>query len=302
VTARSRVLLFGKCGQVGWEVARLLGSRGDIVALDREDVDFAEPAALAAVVAHVAPDVVVNAAAYTAVDRAEREPDLAHAVNAVAPGIIAEASARRGALLVHYSTDYVFDGAADAPYRELDVPAPLSVYGRTKLEGERRIAAVGGRWIVLRTSWVFGSRGQNFLLTMLRLFAEREEVRVVNDQYGAPTSSRFLAEATARVIGSAPGSPLSGVYHCSAGGITTWHGFASLVHALDARPERRCVRVVPVTTTEYPTPAQRPRWSVLDSSRVERTFGIVRRSWNDLVRETMREVMVGEATSEGRNV
>jgi dTDP-4-dehydrorhamnose reductase len=295
VTASPRVLLFGRSGQVGYAVRQLLAGGADVVALDVGDVDFAQPGSLAVAVADARPDVVVNAAAYTAVDRAEQEPDVALAVNAEAPGVLAEACARRGALLIHYSTDYVFDGTKGTPYVEEDVPAPLSVYGRTKLEGERRIAEAGGRHVILRTSWVYGPRGHNFLLTMLRLFAEREEVRVVDDQYGAPTSAAFLAEATRLVIAAGPGAADSGVYHCSADGITTWHGFASLVHSLDQRPEKRCARVVPIATAEFPTPARRPRWSVLDTGRAAERFGLVRRPWGVLVHEVMAELAAGGA-------
>jgi len=236
----------------------------------------------------------VNAAAYTAVDRAESESDLAHAVNATAAGILAEEAARLGALLVHYSTDYVFDGAKRSPYVEADAPAPLGEYGRSKLEGERRVLAAGGRPVVLRTSWVYGPRGQNFLLTMLRLFAEREEVRVVDDQVGAPTTARFLAEATLKVIGADPPAERCGLYHLTAAGRTSWCGFARRIWELDARPEKRCVRVVPIATAEYPTPARRPAWSVLDCSRFAAAFGFAQRPWEELLQETMA-VLAGPA-------
>jgi dTDP-4-dehydrorhamnose reductase len=236
------------------------------------------------------PAVVINAAAYTAVDRAESEPDLAHAVNAVAPGVLADEAARLGALFVHYSTDYVFDGTKRAPYVETDIPAPLGVYARSKLEGERRVLEAGGRSVILRTSWVYGPRGNNFLLTMLRLFAEREEVRVVDDQVGAPTTARYLAEATLRVVEVDPAAGACGLFHVTAGGHTSWCGFARRILALDRRPAKRCLRVVPIATGEYPTPARRPAWSVLDSARFGAAFDFAQRPWETLLEETLAEI------------
>lgn len=224
-----RILVFGRSGQVGGEVLRLLEGRAAVTAPSEADVDLADERALRAAVRGARPEVLVNAAAYTAVDRAESEPEVAFAVNGQAPGVLAEEATRLGALLVHYSTDYVFDGAKGTPYLEADQPAPLGVYGRSKLEGERRVAAAGGRHVILRTSWVYGPRGQNFLLTMLRLFAERDEVRVVDDQIGAPTTSRFVAEATVRVIAASPPAERGGVFHVTAGGRTSWHGFAQRI-------------------------------------------------------------------------
>ncbi len=293
MSAPPRILLFGRSGQIGGELLRLLEARARVVAPAETEVDLTREGELRAAVREAGPDVVLNAAAYTAVDRAESEPDVALAVNGVAPGILAEEAARAGALLVHYSTDYVFDGAKGAPYVEGDAPAPLSAYGRTKLEGERRIAAAGGRAVVLRTSWVYGPRGANFLLTTLRLFAEREEVRVVDDQVGAPTTARFVAEATLRVVEARPPADRCGVYHLTAGGTTSWCGFARRILELDRRPAKRCRRVVPIRTSDYPTPARRPPWSVLDCTRIRSVFGIGQRPWDALLAETMAGLDAG---------
>lgn len=292
-----RVLLFGRAGQVGGEVLRLLGGSSEVTAPTEGDVDFRDEVGLRSTVSGLRPTVIVNAAAYTAVDRAEEQGEraLAHAVNAVAPGALAEEAARSGALFIHYSTDYVFDGTKKTPYVEADAPAPLGVYGRSKLEGERRVLAAGGRGVILRTSWVYGPHGANFLLTMLRLFMERDEVKVVDDQVGAPTTARYLAEATLKVINMEPDAAHAGLYHCTAGGQTSWCGFARRIHMFDRRPDKRCKRVAPIRTADYPTPARRPAWSVLDSSRFSATFGFRQRPWEELLTETMAEVTAGTA-------
>jgi len=240
-----------------------------------------------AVVRDAAPSLVVNAAAYTAVDRAEEDAGRAHAINAVAPGVLAEEAARLGAPIVHFSTDYVFDGEKRAPYSEDDTPAPLGVYGRTKLEGERAVAAAGGAHLVIRTAWVYGRRGHNFLLTMLRAARERDELRVVADQFGAPTWSRMLAGGTAAIVArmrDGEGFSLQprdrGVYHLGAAGVTSWHGFAEAILAADpARSEQRAQRVVPISTREYPTPARRPAYSVLAGARAAAVFGVALPDW-----------------------
>ena len=286
-----RILLLGRAGQVGGELVRRLEGRADVVAPSETALDLRDEDGLRSTVRGARPTVVVNAAGYTAVDRAESEPEVAHAINAVAPGVLAEEAARLGALFVHYSTDYVFDGAKGAAYVEGDEPAPLGEYGLSKLEGEQRVLAAGGRSIILRTSWVYGPRGQNFLLTMLRLFEERDEVRVVDDQVGAPTTAGYLAEATLRVVEAQPPPSACGLYHLTAGGVTSWFGFARRIHELDRRPSRRCARVVPIRTTDYPTPARRPAWSVLDCSRFVGTFGFPQRPWEELLEETMSEML-----------
>jgi dTDP-4-dehydrorhamnose reductase len=295
VSVAPRVLLFGRAGQVGGEVLRLLGGSGEVNAPAEGDVDFRDEVGLRRAVQAAVPDVIVNAAAYTAVDRAEDQSEraLAHTVNAEAPGALAEEAARIGALFIHYSTDYVFDGGKKTPYVEADVPAPLGVYGRTKLEGERRVLAAGGRSVILRTSWVYGLRGANFLLTMLRLFTERDEVKVVDDQVGAPTTASYLAHATLKVINMAPDAEHCGLYHCTAGGQTSWCGFARRILMFDRRPEKRCKRVAPIRTADHPAAARRPAFSVLDSSRFSAVFDFGQRPWEELLTETMAEVAAG---------
>lgn len=276
-----RILLTGANGQVGFELARTLAPLGELRAFDHASLDLADADALVAACRAQKPALIVNAAAYTAVDKAEAEPAAAQAVNGRAPGILAEEAKRLGAVLVHYSTDYVFDGSGRTPYAEDDATGPLNAYGRTKLEGERAIAAVGCKHLVFRTSWVYGPRGRNFLATMLTLAATRDEIRVVDDQRGAPTTSLFLAEATAQAIAAIPpeGVP-SGIYHLSASGETTWAGFARAIfeRAKDC-PGFRAPRVVPIATSDYPTPARRPRYSVLSSRRFISTFGFAPASW-----------------------
>ena len=262
-----RVLVTGCGGQVGREVARALEGACEVVAHDRASLDLAQPGQIAARMAEARPDVVVNAAAYTAVDRAESDADAARAINGAAPGVFAEECRRAGALLVHFSTDYVFDGSKPAPYVESDPTAPLSVYGATKLEGERAIAASGCDHLVLRTSWVYGPHGKNFLLTMRRLGAERDELRVVDDQRGAPTSSLQLARLVRELLlerGLARARAAGGIYHATAGGETTWFGFAQAIFAAETRRPR----LTPIATHEYPTPARRPANSVLSSDRL----------------------------------
>ena len=272
----SRFLVTGATGQVGAELARLLAQHGDVTALDRRALDLADPDAIRVAVRAARPALIVNAGAYTAVDAAERDKDAAFAINGCAPGVLAEEAKRLGAILVHYSTDYVFDGTASTPYREDDTVAPLSVYGASKLAGERAIAAAGAHALVFRTSWVYGLTGRNFLLTIRRLAAEREELAIVDDQVGVPNWSRAIAMLTTEVV--ARGLPAmaerAGLYHLSATGRTTWCGFARAILGDRARP-----RVRPIATHEYPLPARRPAFGVLDSSRFAATFGIELPDW-----------------------
>jgi dTDP-4-dehydrorhamnose reductase len=297
-----RALVTGAGGQVGAQVARMLEGRADAVAFDRSRLDLSDAAAIAASIREVRPQLIVNAAAYTAVDRAESEQALAHAVNAVAPGVIAEEALRCGALLVHFSTDYVFDGEKSSPYVETDPTKPLSVYGRTKLEGERNIAASGCAHVILRTSWVYGPRGANFLLTMLRLAATRDELRIVDDQRGAPTSVLQVARAVMELF--TPGDPARavtaadiagvaarrGLYHATAAGETTWFGFARAIFEARARalgPAFRAPRLIAIPTREYPTPARRPAYSLLSNARLEHAFGVRLPDWRAGLEETL---------------
>jgi dTDP-4-dehydrorhamnose reductase len=292
--SRLRILLTGANGQVGWELRRTLGSQGEVIALDSKAMNLADAAAVRHKVREIAPHIIVNPAAYTAVDKAESESELANAVNAVAPGVLAEEAERLGALLVHYSTDYVFNGSGAVldsgearPWREDDACDPLNVYGATKLEGERAIQATGCRHLIFRTSWVYGARGSNFLLTMRRLMRERPELKIVADQIGAPTWCRDLAEATAQVLSqiNAPANGLDqaetwGVYHMTNAGETSWHGFAQAIQALDATGETRALaRLFPIPSSEYPTPARRPLNSRLNNDKLEQAFGLRLQDW-----------------------
>lgn len=272
------ILLTGAGGQLGFELARLLARHGDVVATERATLDLANPDSIVAAMRGARPRLVVNAGAYTAVDRAEEERSLAHAVNARAPGVLAEESRRLGAVLVHFSTDYVFDGTRTSPYPEDAPAAPLNVYGTTKLEGERAIAAVGAHALVFRTSWVYGIRGRNFLTTIRRLAAERDEIRIVADQRGVPNWCRVLAEATTRVVagGTAAMAERAGLYHMSSTGDASWYEFARAIVGAVAKPH-----VVAITTAEYPLPARRPAYGVLSTAKFEAAFGFALPDWRD---------------------
>jgi dTDP-4-dehydrorhamnose reductase len=297
---RRRILVLGGDGQVAWELRRTLATLGEVIAVGRRtepfSVDFMRPETIATLVEAIRPDWIVNAAAYTAVDQAEREPEAAEAVNAVAPGLLAEAAARVGAQLVHYSTDYVFDGAASAPYKENDVANPQGVYGRTKLAGEEAIVRAGCDWLILRTAWVYGARGGNFMRTMRRLAREREELRVVADQHGAPTWSRHIAEATAQVLAQlgddrAAWHRACGVYHLTSAGSATWHAFAEAIVEHQRQQETiACRQVTAIATADYPTPAKRPAWSVLDNDKLARTFGVRLPDWRVALAQVQEEL------------
>jgi dTDP-4-dehydrorhamnose reductase len=288
-----KILLTGARGQLGRELASVLGATHEVVATDRSTLDLADAARITAVVRRVEPDLVVNAAAYTAVDRAESEPHLAGAVNAVGPGLLAAAAAEVGAAIIHYSTDYVFDGRARAPYRPDDVTRPLSVYGATKLEGEGRVLASDAVALVLRTSWVFSAFGRNFMTSMLRLATEREELRVVDDQHGRPTWARHLAAATARIVDHGPDDPpfggARGVHHLAgSGGACTWYTFAA--HIIRSAGIEPAPRLVPITTAEYPLPATRPAYGVLDCSSATDALGVTLPDWRHAVAEALVEM------------
>jgi dTDP-4-dehydrorhamnose reductase len=294
-----RILLLGCGGQVGWELQRALAPLGDVVACDFDmpagrRADFAEPDSLRGLVARVQPDVIVNAAAHTAVDRAEREAELARTINATAPGVLAAEAAARGALLVHYGTDYVFDGSGSHARDEDSPTNPLSVYGRTKLEGEQAIRASGCAHLILRTSWVYAARGGNFARTMLRLAAERDALDVIDDQIGAPTGAELLADVSAHALLRVRATPaLAGTYHCVAGGETSWFGYARLVIEA-ARAAGKPVKVAPeairpIATAAYPTPALRPLNSRLCTTRLQQTFGLTLPPWQHGVERVLAE-------------
>lgn len=279
-----RILLTGGNGQVGSALQATLPQLGDLTALGRSEIDLSNADSIREAVRAAKPDVIVNAAAYTAVDRAETEAAAAFAVNRDGPAVLAQEAARHGALLVHFSTDYVFDGEKDAPYRESDAPNPLNTYGRSKLAGEQAIQASGCRHLVLRTSWVYAAAGRNFLLTMLRMANGRKELRVVDDQRGAPTSSYMIARGTAQAIAAAaPDRSAGGLYHMTAGGNTTWCGFARAI--FEAR--KLAVAVTAISSDDYPTPARRPHNSVLDNARLAQRLGVRLPSWDEGLREVL---------------
>ena len=278
-----RILLTGRNGQVGWELERALAPLGEVIALDRARLDLSDAAAIQRVVRDTRPEIIVNAAAYTAVDRAESESALASTVNAVAPSVFAEEARRSGALLVHYSTDYVFDGEKSTPYVEEDATHPLNVYGRTKLEGERAIEGSGCRHLILRTAWVYGPRGHNFLRTVLRLARERSELRMVDDQIGAPTSAAAIARATAEMLRRA--GP-EGLFHMTASGEVSWRGFAEAIVASNHLQ----VRVVGIASQDYPAAARRPRYSLLDNGKLRSAYGLALGSWQHQLDEVIAQV------------
>ena len=295
-----KLLLLGKGGQVGWELQRSLAPLGELVALDFDSTDFhadfSRPGELADTVLKVRPDVIVNAAAHTAVDKAESEPEFARKLNATSPGVVAEAAQKIGALMVHYSTDYVFDGSGTTPWKEDDATGPLSVYGSTKLEGEQLVARHCARHLIFRTSWVYAARGGNFAKTMLRLAKERDKLTVIDDQFGAPTGAELLADVTAHAIRATLQDPSKvGLYHAIASGETTWYGYARFVLEmaqqagveLKAGPD--AVEAVP--TSAFPTPAKRPHNSRLDTSKLQTTFGLRLPPWQEGVARMLREIL-----------
>ena len=307
-----KILLTGKSGQIGSELCRLLPSLGEVIALGRNELDLANPGDIRRTIREHAPALIVNAAAYTAVDRAETDQAAAQAVNCEAPGAMAEEARKLGATLVHYSTDYVFDGTKNSPYEETDVPNPINVYGATKLAGEAAIRASEATYFIFRTSWVYAPRGRNFLRTILKLAAEREELKVVTDQKGAPTWSREIAAATVQVLTAARGMrtvdpastrEIGGIYHMTARGETSWFEFAtSILEEARRRPqdlewyraatEDRALivrRVLPISSREYSTPARRPAYSVLSNAKLERIFGVQLRDWRSQLHSVFDE-------------
>ncbi len=294
-----KILLLGKNGQVGWELQRSLAPLGEVIALDRNSTlcgDLSKLDALAEAVRSIKPGIIVNAAAHTAVDKAESEPELARTLNALAPAVLAVEAKRINAWLIHYSTDYVFDGSGDTPWLETDATAPLSVYGVTKLEGEQLIQQSGCKHLIFRTSWVYGARGGNFAKTMLRLAQERDSLNVINDQIGAPTGADLLADVTAHAIRAAQQhADISGLYHLVAGGETSWHGYASFVIELARRAEIQIKvapeAIKPVPTSAFPTPAKRPHNSRMDTTKLQQTFDLHLPDWQQGVVRMLSEVL-----------
>ena len=296
-----KILLLGKNGQVGWELQRSLAPLGEVVALDFDSpgplsADFSNPESLAATVRAVAPQIIVNAAAHTAVDKAESEPDLARRLNATSPAVLAREARALDAWLMHYSTDYVFDGSGTLPWREDAPTGPLSVYGATKLEGEDAIRASGCRHLIFRTSWVFAARGGNFAKTMLRLARERDRLTVIDDQIGSPTGADLLADLTAHALRVAAQRPeVAGTYHAVAAGETSWHGYAR--HVIEfARARGEAIKIAagaiePVSTGAFPTPAKRPGNSRMDTSRLRETFGFALPAWQAGVERMLTEIL-----------
>jgi dTDP-4-dehydrorhamnose reductase len=279
------ILILGKQGQIAWELQRTLANLGHVTVLGSQELDLANPDAIRDRVRSIKPAIIVNAAAYTAVDKAESESELCRVINGIAPGILAELARESQALLVHYSTDYVFDGTKTTPYLETDPTNPLSVYGASKLAGEQAIIQADCAHLILRTTWVYGNRGKNFLLTILRLAAEKKELKIVADQIGSPTWSRSIAEATAQIIAQCreDRASLKGLYNLSAGGSTSWHGFANEIvtryRSINPDLDLAIEQILPIPTTDYPTPAQRPANSVLDSSKLLGDFGVHLPDW-----------------------
>jgi dTDP-4-dehydrorhamnose reductase len=278
-----RILIIGKNGQVGWELTRTMAPMGDLIAIDFPEVDLCDEAAVRSCVRNAKPDILVNAAAYTAVDKAEAEPEKATLINGIAPGILASEAAKSDALLVHYSTDYVYDGTTATSYTEDEKPNPQNAYGRGKLAGDQAVMASGCKHLIFRLCWVYGSRGQNFMRTIMRLASEREQLKVVADQTGCPTWSRMIAETTALAVhtvsvDSMPGK-YYGLYHLAASGETSWHGFAQRIVDLMPATEKKCSLIQPISTSEYPLPARRPARSVLNCAKLEKTFGLRLPDW-----------------------
>jgi len=299
---RMKLLLLGADGQLGTELRRSLAPLGEVVVATLggtlgeaacEIADFSRPDSLPPLVERIAPDIVVNAAAHTAVDRAEQEPDLSFRINSEAPGVLARACRQQEALLVHYSTDYVFDGRGTRPYRETDPPAPNSIYGASKRAGEQAVQASGCHHLIFRTAWVYAAHSNNFLRTMLRVGAERDELRVVADQIGTPTPAALIADTTAQVLQQMPQA--SGLWHLTASGQTSWHGFAEAIFAgaLARGLLAHAPRVTAIPTTDYPTPAARPAYSVLDCSALQREFGIVLPDWRAGLDRVLDELQGG---------
>jgi dTDP-4-dehydrorhamnose reductase len=290
----SRILLTGVSGQVGWELKKTLSNLGEVITTSRDVntanfyMDLSQPESIRRAIQEIQPDLIVNPGAYTAVDKAESEPELAMVINGVAPGILAEEAKLVGAGLIHYSTDYIFNGRSSHPYQETDEPDPKNIYGKTKLAGEKAIQAIEIPHLIIRTSWVYGLRGKNFLMTMLQLAKEREEIKVVNDQIGTPTWSRLIAESTAQILFLGKSNfrdflhHHSGVYHLTSTGQTSWYDFAKAIFEMTPNENQyKLKNLIPIPTVEYPTPAERPAFSILDTQKIYQTFGLMLPDWKD---------------------
>lgn len=304
MSGRPRILIVGAAGQLGFELQRSFKDFGDLTAVDRESVDLAVPAKVRDLVRCIKPDIILNAAAYTAVDRAESEQSVALAINAHAPGILAEEAEQSSALLVHYSTDYVFDGSKQGPWTEVDEPRPLNYYGASKSAGEKAIRQLGGKHLIFRTSWVYGPHGSNFLLTMLRLARQRDQITIVDDQYGAPTTSIELANATLQVVQGVIAGQFgasedwAGLYHMTCSGSTTWYGFAQSIFARAGRLlDGKVLTVSPIASADYPTPAQRPHNSVLSNAKLQARFAVQLPHWETALDKVIEEL--SQASSAG---
>jgi len=298
---KPRILLSGANGQLGWELKRILSPQYEVHAFERSKLDLTDSKQIRQRISEIKPDIIINAAAYTAVDKAEEESELAFAVNAEAPAILAAEAARIDAALIHYSTDYVFDGSGTQPWREEDTPAPLNVYGESKLAGEQAIKASGVAHLILRTSWVYGAHGHNFVKTILRLAAEKDELNIIDDQIGAPTSAAFLANTSAQILNQLTENPKeiaenSGTYHLCCGGETSWHGFASEIVRLAEQSEillaLKTIHSIP--TSAYPTPAQRPKNSRLDCSRLNNLFGLQPITWQTALAQALPHIIASQ--------
>ena len=288
-----KILITGKNGQLGYELAEKFSPLHEVIALDRSELDLSQPDQIIQKVRAIKPDLILNAAAYTAVDLAEKEAGLAVAINSIAPGVLAEEANRLGVPIIHYSTDYVFDGGATKPYVETDATAPLGIYGKSKLAGEIAVASTAKRHLIMRVSWLYGNRRQNFMLTMLRLMRERENLSVVSDQIGSPTWVRLVANTTERALNFASGKSAlkiaDGLYHVAASGVTSWHGFASAILANTNDADRRVQNIRSIATSEYPTPAKRPAYSVLNCAKIETALGIDMHAWDSQLLECIAE-------------
>jgi dTDP-4-dehydrorhamnose reductase len=292
--ASPSILVIGKIGQVGWDLRRTLAPLGRLVCVDYPEIDLTSADSVRKWVRDTSPAVIVNAAAYTAVDKAETEVERCLSINGTAPGLLAEEAKKLGALLVHYSTDYVFDGTKTTAYVEGDAPNPMSSYGRSKLAGDQAIEQVGVNHLIFRLCWVYGARGQNFMLTMMRLAREREKLRVVGDQMGCPTWSRMIAETTALALKQALSAKdlaaFKGTYHLAASGHTSWHGFAERIIGLMPEAERKCKVIEPISTPEYPLPAKRPAYSVLSCEKLKKTFGLELPRWDESLEQVVERI------------